>query len=83
MAKEKSKPKSPFLGRWHIVSMTKWDEDYINEEIPAFIEFGGTNRVLLFGCRSRTESEPLSRGELSHPGHRLVSRSKCPPHELP
>src|SRR5271157_3514088 len=32
----------------------------------------------LLQCRSRTESEPLSRGELSHPGHRLVSRSKCP-----
>ena len=39
MAKKKSKPKSPFLGRWHIVSMTGWDEDYINEEVPAFIEF--------------------------------------------
>ena len=31
---------SPFLGRWHIVSMTEWDEDYIHEEVPAFIEFG-------------------------------------------
>jgi hypothetical protein len=39
MAKKKSKPKSPFLGRWHIVSMSTWDEDYFNEEIQAFIEF--------------------------------------------
>ena len=39
MAKKKSKPKSPFLGRWHIVSMSKWDEDYLNEEVQAFIEF--------------------------------------------
>ena len=39
MAKRKPKPVSPFLGRWHIVSMTEWDEDYINEEVPAFIEF--------------------------------------------
>ena len=39
MAKRKSKPKSPFLGRWHIVSMSTWDEDYLNEEVPAFIEF--------------------------------------------
>ncbi|MGA2705866.1 MAG: hypothetical protein ABSH35_32885 [Isosphaeraceae bacterium] len=31
---------SPFLGRWHIVSMTEWDEDYIHEEVPAFIVFG-------------------------------------------
>ncbi len=39
MAKKKSKPKSPFLGRWHIVSMSTWDEDYFNEEVQAFIEF--------------------------------------------
>ncbi len=38
MAKKK-KPKSPFLGRWHIVSMSAWDEDYLNEEVQAFIEF--------------------------------------------
>jgi hypothetical protein len=30
---------SPFHGRWHIVSMTEWDEDYLNEEVQAFIEF--------------------------------------------
>jgi hypothetical protein len=36
----KKRPKSPFLGRWHIASMTGWDEDYINEEVQAFIEFG-------------------------------------------
>ena len=30
---------SPFLGRWRIVSMSTWDEDYINEEVPAFTEF--------------------------------------------
>ena len=41
MAKAKSKatPKSPFLGRWDIVSMSNWDEDYLNEEVQAFIEF--------------------------------------------
>jgi hypothetical protein len=39
MAKKKPKPKSPFLGRWHIVSMSNWDGDYINEEVRAFIEF--------------------------------------------
>ena len=39
MAKKKPKPKSPFLGRWHIVSMSQWDEDYLNEEVQAFIEF--------------------------------------------
>jgi hypothetical protein len=35
----KSAAKSPFTGLWHIVSMSGWDEDYINEEVQAFIEF--------------------------------------------
>jgi hypothetical protein len=39
MAKKKPKPKSLFLGRWHIISMSAWDEDYLNEEVQAFIEF--------------------------------------------
>ena len=39
MAKKKPKPKSPLIGRWVIVSMSNWDEDYINEEVQAFIEF--------------------------------------------
>jgi hypothetical protein len=39
MAKKKLKPRSPFLGRWHIVSMSTWDEDDLNEEAQAFIKF--------------------------------------------
>jgi len=39
MAKKKPKPKSPWLGRWQIVSMSLWDEDYLNEEVQAYIEF--------------------------------------------
>jgi hypothetical protein len=35
----RAKAKSPFLGRWDIVSMSEWDEDYLNEEEQAFIEF--------------------------------------------
>ena len=42
MAKKKPKPRSPFLGLWHITSMSKWDEDYLNEEVRAFIEFDDT-----------------------------------------
>jgi hypothetical protein len=47
MAKKKPKPVSPFHGRWHIVSMTEWDEDYLNEEVQAFIEFeaNGTGHI--------------------------------------
>jgi hypothetical protein len=39
MAKKSPKHKSPFLGRWHIVSMSAWNEDYLNEEVQPFIEF--------------------------------------------
>jgi len=35
----KAKPESPFTGSWHIVSMSQWDEDYLDEEVEAFIEF--------------------------------------------
>jgi hypothetical protein len=34
-----AKSKSPFTGRWRIVSMSVWDEDYINEEEEGFFEF--------------------------------------------
>ncbi len=35
-----AKAKSPFEGRWRIVSMDEWDVDDTVEEGPAFIEFG-------------------------------------------
>lgn len=31
--------KSPFTGFWRIVSMSAWDEDYLHEEVQAYIEF--------------------------------------------
>jgi hypothetical protein len=36
---KKSKANNPFVGRWHIVSMSAWDEDYLNEEVEAYIKF--------------------------------------------
>ena len=41
MAK-KSKSPSPFEGRWRIVSMSAWDEDYIDEEEEGYFEFDKT-----------------------------------------
>ena len=35
----KTKAISSFEGLWHIVSRSGWDEDYLNEEAQAFIEF--------------------------------------------
>ncbi len=43
-ARSTPKPKSPFQGRWHIVSMSQWDEEYLNEEVQAYIEFEATQR---------------------------------------
>jgi hypothetical protein len=39
MAKAQPKPKSPFTGSWRIVSMSAWEDDYLDEEVQAFIEF--------------------------------------------
>ena len=38
MAK-KPKPPNPITGRWRIVSMSAWEDDYLDEEVQAFIEF--------------------------------------------
>ena len=35
----KRKFKSPLKGCWQIVSMTEWDEEYLDEEVETFIEF--------------------------------------------
>lgn len=38
MAKKPAAP-NPFLGLWYITSMSAWDEEYLHEEVRAFIEF--------------------------------------------
>ena len=40
MAKSKPEPESTFTGRWRIVSMSAWDEDFIDEEEEGYFEFG-------------------------------------------
>ncbi len=42
---------SPFVGHWNFVSMTEWDEDYIHDKVPAFIEFGGQYGMADDKCR--------------------------------
>src|SRR3954468_14925105 len=39
-----AKPKSPITGRWRIVSMSAWEDDYLDEEVQAFFEFEETGR---------------------------------------
>jgi hypothetical protein len=36
---KKPKPESLFEGRWRIVWMDQWDQDYVDEEVEGFIEF--------------------------------------------
>ena len=62
MAKKKSKPKSPFLEQRHIVSMTEWDEGYINEGVPAFIQGLRTT----FSCVFEGFSRELSSHYIIH-----------------
>lgn len=38
----KRKSKSSITGQWQIVSMTEWDEDYLNEEVEAYFDFSKT-----------------------------------------
>ena len=35
----RSKSPNPFTGRWRIVSVSAWEDDYLDEEVQAFIEF--------------------------------------------
>jgi hypothetical protein len=41
--------KNPFAGRWRIVSMSQWDDDYLDEEVEAFIDFAGSGGEFHFG----------------------------------
>ena len=38
MAK-KAKTPNPFSGRWRIVSMSQWDQDFVDEEEEGYFEF--------------------------------------------
>ena len=50
MAKKSKKP-NPFLGRWRIISMELWDEDFIDEEEEGYFEFDENGwGTFYFGC---------------------------------
>jgi hypothetical protein len=71
----RKKTKSPFEGRWSIVSMSNWDEGYLHEEEPAYVEFTGDGGEFHFGyvhgsmdCRLTTR-EGLPAVEFSWEGN--------------
>lgn len=39
-----TKPPNPIMGRWRIVSMSAWEDEYLDEEVEAFIAFSGKGR---------------------------------------
>jgi hypothetical protein len=60
-----SKPKLPIRGRWRIVSMTAWDQDLVNAEVPAFIEFDpfGTGEFQFGDFRGIMDCRPATRDD--------------------
>ena len=41
MAKKNNmKRKNEFQGRWRITWMGQWDQDYVDEEVEGYFEFG-------------------------------------------
>jgi hypothetical protein len=44
VAKSKRKPSSPFMGRWRIVSMSGWGQDFVDEEEEGYIEFSENDK---------------------------------------
>jgi len=39
----KAKTKNWAVGRWSIESMSMWDKDYVDAEVPGYFEFGADN----------------------------------------
>lgn len=35
----KAESKSPFTGRWRIVSMSAWEDEFLDEEVEGYIKF--------------------------------------------
>lgn len=40
----KRKAQSPFIGNWRIISMTEWDEDYLNMDVEAYLDLEANQR---------------------------------------
>lgn len=39
LPKRQKKPKNVFVGAWRITSMSAWEDEYLDEEVEAYIEF--------------------------------------------
>ena len=62
MAKSKPRSVNPFAGRWRIVSMSAWEQDYIDEEEEGFFEFDGKGGEFHFGyVQGSMDCKPTTR----------------------
>lgn len=39
MPKRQRKPKNAFIGQWRITLMSAWEDEYLDAEVVAYIEF--------------------------------------------
>jgi hypothetical protein len=39
------RPRSSLSGRWRIVSISAWEDDYLNKEVQEFIDLGGIEKL--------------------------------------
>jgi hypothetical protein len=66
MTKAKPKSRSPFWGRWRIISMTAWDKDYFDKEVQAYLQFSANDTgEFHVGCvRAIMDCRETTRGGL-------------------
>ena len=62
MAK-KAKAPTPFTGRWRITSMSAWEDDFLDEEVEAYIEFNnrGWGGFHFGNVQGQTDCPPTTR----------------------
>ena len=61
MAKSKPKP-NPFFGRWRIISMSAWEQDFIDEEEEGYVEFTDKGGEFHFGyVHGQMDCKPATR----------------------
>ena len=70
MAK-KAKAPNPFTGRWRIISMDQWDQDFVDAEVEGFFEFGSDN-LGSFPVRLRPGRHRLPAGHSGREAKRRV-----------
>ena len=60
---KKSKPESPFTGRWRITWMDQWDQDFVDEEVEGFFEFrnDGSGEFQFGYVRGEIDHRPSTR----------------------